>query len=167
LGGAIDGENYIHEIRVKPTKQNLPKLICIHGFGGGGAQFFGMMPLLQNYFEVVTVDMLGMGASGRPEYNQYDCDGAVDYFIDSIKEWFDRTKSNEEEFYLLGHSFGGYIATAFALRYPENLKKLILMSAVGISTVPKSFQPETWKSELQKAGFWTGYGGDWAGDKWD
>jgi len=33
---------------------------------------------------------------------------------------------------LCGHSFGGYIATVFALRYPENISKLLLLSPVGV-----------------------------------
>ena len=36
-------ENYIHEIRVRPLKPGLPKLVMIHGFGGGGAVFYKMI----------------------------------------------------------------------------------------------------------------------------
>lgn len=41
----------------------------IHGFGGGAAVFMRMVPLLQQYFEVILVDLLGQGASGRPTFD--------------------------------------------------------------------------------------------------
>ena len=43
-------------------------MVMIHGFGGGGAVFFKMMYHLSNYFEVIAIDLLGQGASGRPQY---------------------------------------------------------------------------------------------------
>lgn len=37
------------------------------------------------------------------------------------------------EFFLLGHSFGGYISSLFALQYQYMVKSLILLSPVGLS----------------------------------
>lgn len=47
--------------------------MVLHGFGGGTGVFMRMAPLLQKYFEVVLIDLLGMGASGRPLYDIWDC----------------------------------------------------------------------------------------------
>lgn len=45
-------------------------------------------------------------------------------------------KSGEEKeftgFYLAAHSFGGYIAGNYALKYHEHIKKLLLLSPIGI-----------------------------------
>ncbi len=35
-------------------------------------------------------------------------------------------------FYLIGHSFGGYISGNYATQYPQHIKKLILISPIGI-----------------------------------
>jgi pimeloyl-ACP methyl ester carboxylesterase len=40
----------------------------IHGYGGGGAVFSKMIAHMSNYYEVITIDLLGMGASGRPDF---------------------------------------------------------------------------------------------------
>jgi pimeloyl-ACP methyl ester carboxylesterase len=32
---------------------------------------------------------------------------------------------------LIGHSLGGYLSTQYALRYPDRIQKLILMSPAG------------------------------------
>ena len=59
LDGRSGSPNYIHQITVKPKERGLPKLVMIHGFGGGGAVFFKMIRHLSSYFEVITVDLLG------------------------------------------------------------------------------------------------------------
>ena len=37
------------------------------------------------------------------------------------------------DFYLMGHSFGGFVAGHYAIKYTHHVKKLILMSPIGIS----------------------------------
>ena len=40
-------------------------------------------------------------------------------------------------FVLAGHSFGGFISGHYAFRYPQNIKKLLLISPVGIPIKPE------------------------------
>lgn len=92
----------------------------IHGFGGGAAVFMRMVPLLQDYFEVVLIDLLGQGSSGRPKFDtKMDAKQGVHYFTDSLQAFFDKKKISQEKFYLLGHSFGGMIAAEYALLHPD------------------------------------------------
>jgi pimeloyl-ACP methyl ester carboxylesterase len=37
---------------------------------------------------------------------------------------------------LLGHSFGGYLSAAYALKYPENVQHLILADPWGLPEKP-------------------------------
>ena len=39
---------------------------------------------------------------------------------------------NLKDFYLVGHSFGGYMMGNYANQYYKHIKKLILVSPVGI-----------------------------------
>ena len=53
--------------------------------------------------------------------------------LDDYVEWVKRSFFiNEDQFFLAGHSFGGRIAIKFAIKYPEKLSGLILVSAAGI-----------------------------------
>ena len=40
-------------------RPGLPKIVMIHGFGGGGAIFYKMIKHLKEHYEVITIDLLG------------------------------------------------------------------------------------------------------------
>ena len=42
-----------------------------------------------------------------------------------------------ETFFLAGHSFGGYISGNYALRHPQRVKKLLLLSPLGMRVKPE------------------------------
>lgn len=91
----------------------------IHGFGGGTACFIRMTPLMQEHYECISLDLLGMGSSGRPSVAEIkDSKAAINFFLDSLKAFFDKTKMSLEPFILLGHSFGALIAAEYALQHP-------------------------------------------------
>ena len=87
-----------------------------------------------------------MGGSSRPDdYNkQFTPQQSIDYFVNYIERWreamateFIPTGQQTEftDFYLAAHSFGGYIAGNYALKHHQHIKKLILLSPVGIKPV--------------------------------
>ena len=81
-----------------------------------------------------------MGRSSRPPFKvhgknrQENITEAENWFIDALEEW--RVQRKIDRFTLLGHSLGGYMAVAYALKYPGHLKKLVLASPVGIPEDP-------------------------------
>lgn len=94
------------------------------------------------------MDLLGMGLSGRPKFPNIKVKGdadlpeniksrvtqAEDFFIDSFEDFAKKEKL--ENFTMVGHSLGGYLSTAYALRKPERVNRLILISPVGIPKSP-------------------------------
>lgn len=44
--------------------------------------------------------------------------------------------NNLTDFYLVGHSFGGFISGHFAIRNSQHIKKLILISPLGLRVTP-------------------------------
>ena len=111
----------------------------IHGFGGGGAVFYKMIKHLRDHFEVVTIDLLGQGMSGRPDYEiKHNFDATMAYFTESIHAWVLQSNLGKEgeKYVLLGHSMGGMFAGHYALKHPENIEKLVFMSSIGIGETP-------------------------------
>lgn len=96
--------------------------------------FYWMIGYLRKYFRVTTLDLFGMGASGRPPFKLKTGKDSTQFMVDAIEAYIRTSGFREynEEYYLAGHSLGGYLSTEFALKYPNQIKKLILLSPVGI-----------------------------------
>lgn len=78
--------------------------------------------------------MLGKGSSDRPD--NFDKDNmspeeCADYFIDALEEWRRQT-DDLTGFFLAGHSFGGHLTGLYTVRYPNHVKKLLIMSPIGV-----------------------------------
>ena len=92
--------------------------------------FYRTIDLIRREFRVITIDFIGMGASGRPPYRLKTARDSQEYFIHQIEAWF--RQSGIEKAYFMSHSFGGFMTIHFALRYPHRCQKLVLLSPVGI-----------------------------------
>jgi len=53
-----------------------------------------------------------------------------------------------DKFILMGHSFGGYIATCYSHKYQNHLNSLVLLSPVGFSELPLNFDKKKYISEF-------------------
>lgn len=53
---------------------------------------------------------------------------------DSMLEWADRV--GLDKFDLVGHSLGGYLSANFAMRHPDRVANLVLVSPVGLPSHP-------------------------------
>ncbi|KAE8134096.1 Alpha/Beta hydrolase protein [Aspergillus pseudotamarii] len=117
-------------------------LVMVHGYGAGLGFFYKNFEPLSRLkgWQLHALDLLGMGRSTRPPFRikAKDREDAIreaeDWFVDALEEW--RVKRKIDRFTLLGHSLGGYMAVAYALKYPGRLNKLILASPVGIPEDP-------------------------------
>ncbi|KGO44636.1 hypothetical protein PEX1_002220 [Penicillium expansum] len=117
-------------------------LVMLHGYGAGLGFFYKNFEPLSRLkgWQLHALDMLGMGRSTRPSFKikAKDREEAIReaeaWFVDALEEW--RIKRKIDRFTLLGHSLGGYMAVAYALKYPGHLNKLILASPVGIPEDP-------------------------------
>lgn len=52
------------------------------------------------------------------------------YYVDKIEQW--RRENQVERFNLVGHSFGGYLSYKYALKYPQCVERLSLLSPLGM-----------------------------------
>ncbi|KAF1811555.1 alpha/beta hydrolase [Eremomyces bilateralis CBS 781.70] len=117
-------------------------VVILHGYGAGLGFFYKNFEALSRApgWRLYALDMLGMGRSSRPPFRIHAKDKedkireAESWFIDALEEW--RIQKKIDKFTLLGHSLGGYMAVAYAIKYPGRLNKLILASPVGIPEDP-------------------------------
>ncbi|PZV13764.1 MAG: alpha/beta hydrolase [Leptolyngbya sp.] len=104
-------------------------VLMLHGFMGSGNCWLPLMAHLQaqtrSQIHCVALDLLGFGDSAKPAI-QYDVAKEVEFVRQFIQA------RELEPCYIMGHSFGGWVAAAYALAYPNAVKGLILLAPAGI-----------------------------------
>ena len=113
-------------------QKNTEKLVLIHGYGGSSIMFWKIVKPLAEKYHLIMIDILGMGASSRPEFTCKDEFEAREFFIGWMETWRQKMGCLEEKFLLAGHSFGGFLSGHYACKYPEKITKLIMLSPFGV-----------------------------------
>ncbi|TKJ18577.1 MAG: hypothetical protein CEE43_17705 [Promethearchaeota archaeon Loki_b32] len=100
-------------------------LILIHGFGSKKEIWKPQIIDFSKKYKTITFDLRGTGKTDRPNYPY-----TMEMFADDIKGLIDYLKI--ESVHLIGRSLGGMIAQNFVLKYPQNVKKLVLIATNAI-----------------------------------
>ncbi len=125
VGGFVEVEGVLlHHVHVPATEgSDLPPVVFIHGASANlNDQMVPLRPLLEGKAEMLFVDRPGHGWSGRSKGHEEQFEQAA-----LIAGLMDRLGVGPA--IVVGHSFGGSIAAAFALAYPERTKGLLFLSA--------------------------------------
>ena len=98
-------------------------LVVIHGGGGDARTWWRNIDELAGKYTVYAPDLPGYGGS-QP------LDG--DYYIPELADFLDKFARSLglEKFHLVGHSLGGGIALNYALKFPQKIRKLVLVSSL-------------------------------------
>lgn len=101
-------------------------IVLLHGFLENKTMWDAFMPEFSKKNRVVTIDLLGHGAT--------ECLG----YVHSMEDQADMVHAVLHELkirkaILVGHSMGGYIALAFAELYPDAMKGLVLLNSTSRS----------------------------------
>lgn len=108
-------------------------VIFLHGAGGGASgysNFKGNYPVFAEAgYRSIVPDLIGYGLSSKPDLPQYD----LDLFIAGVKGLVDGLGLKNVT--LLGNSLGGAVALGYALAYPDDVARLILMAPGGVEDI--------------------------------
>lgn len=134
IGPAIGEADKVWTIEMNSESKETP-LVMLHGLGAGIALWVMNLDALAQQRPVYAMDILGFGRSSRPQYSTdaYVCEKQ---FVKSVEEW--RREMNIPNMILLGHSMGGYIASSYALSYPDRVKHLVLADPWGFPEQPSA-----------------------------
>lgn len=123
-----------------------PTLVLVHGYLSNAMIYHQTLKYFENDYHVILIDLLGLGASSRPTFLGTNSSDALDFYIQSFEKW--REKMNLKSFYLTGFSLSGYLMSKYTLRYPQYVKKLVLLSPLGMEPAkgdPKDLLVRTYK----------------------
>ncbi len=100
-----------------------PPLILIHGFPQDWYEYHAIMPRLAKQFTVIAIDLRGIGGSTATP-GGYDAANLAEDVHQLA------TKLKLHSVYVVGHDVGGPVAFAFALRYPDTARGVMILDAV-------------------------------------
>jgi len=112
----VNGINISYEVR----GTGFP-VIFIHGFGSKKEIWKLQVIDISKKFKTITFDLRGTGLIERPNFPY-----TMEMFADDIKGLMESLQIKST--HLIGRSLGGMIAQNFVLKYPQQVKKLVLIS---------------------------------------
>jgi pimeloyl-ACP methyl ester carboxylesterase len=118
-----------------------PALVILHGYAAGGVFFMFNVDAFTDRYRVFVCDWLGCGASDRVPFTAATTAEAEEYFLAALERW--REAQGLESMFVIGHSMGGYLSAAYALRHPHRVRHLVLASPGGVPSQPVTGPPKT------------------------
>ncbi|MEI6408105.1 MAG: proline iminopeptidase-family hydrolase [Bacteroidota bacterium] len=106
------------------------KVLLLHGGPGCTHEYFESFEsfLPQEGIEFIYYDQLGSAYSDQPkDTSLWD----LPRFVEEVEQVRVALGLNKDNFYLLGHSWGGILAMQYALKYQGNLKGLIISNMMA------------------------------------
>ncbi|MFM6199532.1 MAG: alpha/beta fold hydrolase, partial [Dolichospermum sp.] len=101
-------------------------MVFLHGAWNDGSEWVSTMKLLGENIHCFALDLLGFGES-----TNVDIHHSIDLQVECLADFLEALKL--EKVYLVGNSLGGWIATSYAVKYPEKIYGLILLSPEGVA----------------------------------
>jgi proline iminopeptidase len=106
------------------------KVLLLHGGPGGTHEFFESFEsfLPKEGIEFIYYDQLESYYSDQPNDSSL---WTTEHFVEEVEQVRQALGLNKDNFYLLGHSWGGILAMEYALKYQDNLKGLIISNMMA------------------------------------
>jgi pimeloyl-ACP methyl ester carboxylesterase len=101
-------------------------LLLLHGFRAHSYTWKALMtPLAEAGYHVWAIDLIGYGLSDKPDHAVY----SIDFFVQQVNAFMEAKGITQA--HMVGNSMGGGLALSLALAHPQQVRSLILLSALG------------------------------------
>ncbi len=132
-------------LHICDSEKGAQTLVLLHGYLESLLVWEDFIPLVYPRVRVITLDLPGHGISEvKGEIH------TMEYLADTVLGALDAL--GVARCTLVGHSMGGYVASAFAERYPERLDGLVLLSSTPNADTPEKAENRRREIALVKAG---------------
>lgn len=98
-------------------------VVLLHGWPQTWYEWHKVMPTLADRYTIIAPDLRGMGDSEKPKDGYEKCNVAED--IHQLVQ-----KLGYKQIILVGHDIGGMVAFAYAMAYPQAVRRLVLMECL-------------------------------------
>ncbi len=112
-------------VRISGSDHSEP-LVLMHGIGGNSLQWVSNIESLSKHYKVYAIDNINDNGRSIPTKSI----SKVDDYLSWLDEVFDAL-SLHEGINIVSLSYGGWITTQYAMKYPEKIGKVVLLAPVG------------------------------------
>ncbi len=119
----LEGQRMVHYFE-HISGEACDTLLLLHGFFYHTMTWNRLLPFLMDSLNIYALDMFQFGYSSRLE------EISLDDYLYQLDQFIEAKGLQQVD--LCGHCFGGAIAACFAARYPEKVKRLILIDSAGM-----------------------------------
>ncbi len=117
----VNGINISYEIQ---GNENGEPLILVSGWCLKKEMWVAQIKQLGERFKIITFDNRGCGKSDRPDYH-YTLENIADD-VAGLMDYLKIEKAN-----IMGYALGAMAMTRFVLKYPDRVKKLVLLNTTS------------------------------------
>jgi len=100
-------------------------IIMLHGNPTWSFYYRRLVSTLRDQYRCVVPDHIGMGLSDKPTDNKYQF--TLKQRVDDLEALLDQLNINKDITLVL-HDWGGMIGMAYAARYPDRIKRLVILN---------------------------------------
>lgn len=98
-------------------------LVFVHGTPSWSFDFRHLIKELRSEYRCLAIDHIGFGLSDKPEHYDYSTQRHAQTLTDFLLE------KDLSDITLVLHDFGGPIGFDFALRYPERIRRIVILNS--------------------------------------
>lgn len=126
------------------------RLLMLHGGPGATHEYFECFEsfLPQEGIEFIYYDQLGSAYSDQPKDKDL---WTTERFVEEVEQVRQALGLNKDNFYLLGHSWGGILAMEYALKYQQHLKGLIISNMMASATEYDAYAQKVLAKQMDPA----------------
>ncbi|MFW6359256.1 MAG: alpha/beta fold hydrolase [Chroococcales cyanobacterium] len=115
---------FYREVTPIGNSEKLP-VVLLHGLPSQSFSWCEIMPALaEKGFRAIAPDWIGLGFSGKPDKRDFAY--TPDAYIDALANFFQTLALNK--FHLVVQGFLGSVGLQYALRYPEQIERLVILN---------------------------------------
>jgi pimeloyl-ACP methyl ester carboxylesterase len=133
----IDWQSRLHQVVVRGTRVNYvdigesanaePPVVFVHGLGGCWQNWLENLPRVAQERRAIAMDLPGFGSSEMPR-DEITISGYARTVVELLREI-----GIEGPVTVVGNSMGGFIAAEMGIRHADDVDRIALVSAAGIS----------------------------------
>lgn len=121
-------------------------VVMIHGNPNWSYYYRNLVVALRDKYRCLVPDHIGCGLSDKPGDDRYEY--SLARRVADLESWLDKLQATRD-LTLIVHDWGGMIGMAYATKYPERIRRLVVLNT-GAFHLPAT-KPVPWQLKLARS----------------